>query len=102
MFVIALTTCPNKTVARKLAKLILDKKLAACVNLIPGLTSLYWWKGKKKEDTEVLLLIKTKEDLAKKLGKLIKDNHPYELNEFITLPVGGSKEYLNWVNEETE
>ncbi len=49
MYVLALTTCPNMRSARKMAKIILDGKLAACVNIVPGLTSLYWWKGKKVE-----------------------------------------------------
>lgn len=101
MFILALTTCPNMRAAKKLARIILDKKLAACVNIVPGLTSLYWWKGKKKEGTEILLMIKTTESNVKKLGKTIRENHPYELEEFITLPVGGSKKYFDWVNEET-
>lgn len=102
MYVIAFVTCPNKRNATRMAKLILEKKLAACVNIVPGLTSMYRWRGKLEKSTEVLLIIKTREDLTKKLGKLIKDNHPYELAEFITLPAGGSKEYLDWVGEETE
>ena len=101
MYVVALTTCPNMRVAKKLAKTILDAKLGACVNILPGLTSYYWWKGKMKEGTELLLLIKTTEKNVKMLGKTIRDNHPYELEEFITLPVGGSKKYFDWVNKTT-
>ncbi len=100
MYALALVTCPNGRNAAKLAKLVLGKKLAACVNIVPGVTSLYNWKGKLEKGKEVLLIIKTREDLVKRLGKIIKDNHPYELNEFITIPVGGSKEYLDWVSEE--
>ena len=101
MYVLAVTTCPDKRVAKKISRLILESKLAACVNILPGVTSMYWWKGKKKEDSEVMLFIKTKESLVKKLGKLIRENHPYELEEFLTLPIGGSKDYLEWVGKET-
>jgi periplasmic divalent cation tolerance protein len=101
MYVIALVTCPNKRHAAKLSKLILGKKLAACVNIVPGITSIYRWKGRIEKSAEVLLIIKTKESLVSRLGKLVKENHPYELNEFITLPAGGSKEYLDWVGKET-
>jgi periplasmic divalent cation tolerance protein len=101
MYILALTTCPNMRTAKKIANTILDEKLAACVNIVPGLTSLYWWKGKKMEGTEILLMIKTTESNVRKLGKTIRENHPYELEEFITLPVGGSKKYFDWVDEET-
>ena len=102
MPVLAITTCSNKREARKIAKVILDEKLAACVNIIPSVTSLYLWKGKKKEDTEVMLFIKTTENLLGKLGKTIRKIHSYELEEFITIPIGGSKDDLNWVMKETQ
>ncbi|MCD6496341.1 MAG: divalent-cation tolerance protein CutA [Candidatus Aenigmarchaeota archaeon] len=101
MYVMAVTTCPDKRTAKKIADAILDKKLAACVNIIPGITSKYWWKGKKEEGTEVVLFIKTRERLVKKIGELLKNEHPYELAELIAMPLGGSKKYLDWIGSET-
>ncbi len=102
MFVLAVTTCPNKREARKIANAILKEKLAACINIVPGVNSIYLWKGKKKEGTEVMLFIKTTEKLLKKLGKAIREKHSYELEEFITIPIGGSKDYLDWVKKELQ
>lgn len=101
MHVMAITTCPNRRTAKKIADAILDKKLAACINIVPGVISRYWWKGRKKEGTEVLLLIKTTESCVKKIGVLLRKVHPYELAELITMPLGGSKEYLDWIDKET-
>ncbi len=101
MHVLAVTTCPDKRTAKKISKAILESKLAACVNILPGVTSMYWWKGKIENGNEVILFIKTTEGNVKKLGKLVRDVHPYELEEFITIPIGGSKDYLDWIVKET-
>ncbi len=93
-------TVPNFKVAREIARSIVSDKLAACCNIIPGLTSVYNWKNEMQEDSELLLMIKTKESAILKLTKKIKEMHPYEVPEIITLDFNqGSTEYLNWVNE---
>ena len=96
-FVLVLVTAPNLKAARVLAKEVLSSKLAACVNLLPGLESHYWWQGKLEKSSEVLLLIKTtRRDLAA-LEKRILQKHPYDTPEIIALPIdAGNERYLGW------
>ena len=101
MPVLAITTCSDKAEARKIANAVIRAKLAACVNIVPGVTSIYRWKGRKKEGSEVMLLMKTTEINLKKLGETVRKNHSYELEEFITIPIGGSREYIEWIQKET-
>jgi periplasmic divalent cation tolerance protein len=97
-FKIVLVTAPLLPVARKLAGKILAARLAACVNLLPGVESHYWWQGKLERGNEILMLIKTTADQLKPLRRLIKRHHPYETPEFIALPVtSGSRKYLKWI-----
>lgn len=97
-------TTPSIAVARSLARHLVEEpqKLAACVNVVPGLTSIYSWKGKVEEDSEVLMIIKTKKGLLPALTEEIKAKHPYDEPEVLALPaIGGSESYLRWVVEET-
>ncbi len=98
-------TTPNAEVARSLARHLVSsetQRLAACVNILPGVTSIYSWKGTVEEDSEVLLVIKTRKQLLPLLAEEIKAKHPYELPEVLALPaIGGSEGYLRWVVEET-
>jgi Uncharacterized protein involved in tolerance to divalent cations len=83
-----------------LAKLLVEKKLAACVNVVKGLRSFYWWKGKIEEDDEELLIIKTSREAYGELEKQIKENHPYTVPEIIALPIIlGNPDYLAWIDE---
>lgn len=96
-----LCTAPDIKKARKLAGLLISGRLAACVQLLPGLESRYRWKGKVETSREVLLLIKTKLSLYKKVEKLLLQYHPYDVPEIICLPITrGSKTYLNWISAE--
>ena len=96
-----LNTVPNIRKARTLAGLLVSRRLAACVQILPGLESHYCWRGKKETSKEVLLLIKTKASIYKKLEKTLLKNHPYEVPEIICLPiVKGSKSYLEWISGE--
>ena len=80
--------------------MILKKRLAACVNLVPGLQSWYWWKGRMTSSKEVLLLIKTTRAALKPLLSVLKVHHSYDLPEFIVLPVTyGDPTYLQWIKE---
>lgn len=96
--IIVLCTTPDYDCAKKIAQILVEKKLAACCNIIPGLTSVYSWKNKIQEDIESLLLIKS----AKQKFELLKEEillvHPYDLPEIISLDVSeGHKKYLEWV-----
>ncbi len=102
MHVIVLVTCPDEKTAGNLSDIILNKRLAACVNIVPGMTSKYRWKGKMEKSKEVLILIKTRKGLVHSLEKTVKENHPYDMPEVIAIPiVSGSPEYLSWIDSET-
>ncbi|MEM0026174.1 MAG: divalent-cation tolerance protein CutA [Zestosphaera sp.] len=85
---------------RELARKLVEEKLAACVNLINGIKSTYWWEGKVSEDTESLLIIKTESSKAQELISFVRSNHPYKVPEVIGLEINtGNPEYLNWILE---
>ncbi len=95
-----LCTLPDNQSAQKMAETLVGEKLAACCNIVPKLTSVYFWQGKIQHDSEALMLIKTKESLYAKLEQRILELHPYEVPEVIALPVEkGSNAYLNWINQ---
>jgi periplasmic divalent cation tolerance protein len=99
-FFCVLSTAPNIKKARQLAGLLVSKRLAACIQILPGLESHYRWSGKKETSKEVLLIIKTKASAYKKLEQAILKNHPYEVPEIVCLPMTkGSKSYLDWITE---
>ncbi len=95
-------TVPSIEVGKKIASGLVSKKLAACVNIIPQITSIYEWEGKINEDSELLLMIKTQSHLFEELSAFVKQNHPYDVPEVIGLPIDqGSKGYLDWVKQVT-
>ncbi|WIA44510.1 hypothetical protein OEZ86_007249 [Tetradesmus obliquus] len=95
-------TAPSAEVADSLASALVEGKLAACVNIVPGLTSVYSWKGKIEKDPELLLIIKTQASLLENLTAKVKQLHPYDEPEVLALPVvGGSASYLAWVRDST-
>ena len=97
------TTTETKEQAEKIAKHMVEAKLAACVQIVGPITSIYRWKGKVENAQEWLCLIKTKDDLYNKVEASIKSLHPYETPEIIAVPIlKGSKEYLNWLDNEIE
>ena len=97
---LVLTTCPNEAAARELAEALLGERLAACINIVPGLRSIYRWKGRIEEGGEVLLLIKTVKACFPQLEQRIRASHPYELPEVIALDLtAGSAAYLAWITE---
>ncbi len=88
--------------ARTIAADLVDRRLAACVNLVPGVRSIYRWQGAVEEDAEVLLLAKTGRTRCAALAARVQALHPYELPEILVLPVdGGSEPYLEWVLSES-
>jgi periplasmic divalent cation tolerance protein len=97
-FLIVLTTLPKRSDARRLSKLLLEKKLAACVNLLGPADSSFWWKGKIDQAREYLLLIKTRASSFSKLRRLLEKHHPYDVPEIVALPiVKGNPSYLKWI-----
>lgn len=89
--------------ASELANSIISNELAACVNILPGITSIYKWEGKVITDTEHLLMIKTRNDLLQALTAHIKAHHPYSLPEIIAVPIEFSNPaYLEWIKESTK
>ncbi len=101
-FRLVLTTVPNEEVGRRIARTLVEERLAACVNVSPAVTSFYWWDKKLVEDRELILLIKTKALLLERLESRLKELHPYEVPEFIALPIAsGSRDYLGWLAAET-
>jgi periplasmic divalent cation tolerance protein len=97
---IVLVTGPTLEKARELAGAILQSRAAACVNIIPGLESHYWWDGELKQDPEVLLLIKTTEAKLKELQKVVLENHPYDTPEFVAFPASVvADKYMTWVRD---
>ena len=97
-FVLVLVTAPDLKTARTLARAALASRLAACVNLLPGIESHYWWQGKVESSSEVLLLLKTTRPKLAALKQLILARHPYDTPEFVALSLDtGSKRYLDWL-----
>jgi len=93
-------TCPDREAAITLADGIIAAGLAACVNIVPGLISIYRWQGERQQGTEELLLIKTSSTAYPALEKYISTNHPYELPEIIAVPIKvGLASYLDWISE---
>ncbi len=99
-FLLVTTTCPDQACADMLAEALLQQKLAACVQQIPGIRSFYRWKGNIEADNEVLLHIKTRAGRFEELAASISALHPYEIPEIIALPlVAASGPYLHWLDE---
>ena len=98
---LVLVTCPTAAEAKRIARAVVDARLAACVNLFPGaVQSIYRWKGKVETARERLLLIKTSRKRLGKLRAAVERLHSYEVPEIIALPIiDGNPDYLKWINE---
>lgn len=99
---VVLMTAPDARVAEQIARTLVEERLAACVNLVPGVRSVYRWQGVVEDDAEVLLIAKTAAARCAALAARVEALHPYELPEVVVLPVqGGSERYLDWVLSES-
>jgi len=95
-------TCPDQATAERIAETLVDERLAACVNLVPGLTSIYRWQGQIQRDAEWLLIIKTRRTVYSLLEARLRELHPYEVPEIIALPIqAGLAAYLDWIVDST-
>jgi periplasmic divalent cation tolerance protein len=102
-FVQVTTTTDKREEAERISREMVERRLAACVQISGPVTSYYWWKGKIEETQEWLLIMKTRKELYPELEMAIKKIHSYKTPEIIAVPVSdGSKEYLGWIKNETD
>ena len=101
-YIVVLVTTGSPEEAKKISSALLEQKKAACVNIVPQVSSRFWWQGELDSADESLLIIKTRASLLDDIVKIVKELHSYEVAEVIALPiVGGNPDYLNWIGEET-
>ena len=99
---IVLTTAPDRETAERIARALVERKLAACVNLVPGIRSVYRWKGAVEEADEILLFAKTADDRVEALERALEEIHPYDVPECVVLEAGRVEaSYLAWLVEST-
>ena len=96
---ITISTCPNKDTAKSIAKLLVENRLAACVQMFP-IESVYVWQDKICDESEIMLLIKSKAEMFGRISALITKYHTYEVPQIIQIPItGGLPEYLKWIED---
>ena len=95
---IVFMTAPNMEEAVKIVRTLLEEKLIACGNIMDPVSSFFWWKGKIEEEKQVLIIMKSHENLFKKLSKRVTELHSYDVPEIIAFPIAdGSPSYLDWM-----
>jgi periplasmic divalent cation tolerance protein len=98
--IVIFITSGSEEEAKRLGRILVEEKLAACVNIIPGVESLYWWKGKIESSKEWMLVVKTQGKMVNRIVKRVKEIHSYEIPEVIALPiVEGNRDYLQWISD---
>lgn len=103
MLSVVLITVPDQETAELIARTILEPRLAACVNIIPAVRSLYWWEGKIDSSDELLLVAKTEPHLVAELAEAVKSVHPYKVPEVVAMTATYAAEsYLGWIKAETK
>ena len=101
--VVAVSTVNKPEDAERIARALVERGLAACVNVVPGVVSIYRWKGQIEREGELLLVIKTRTERIEALREALVSLHPYEVPELIVLPItGGHAPYLAWLDENTQ
>ena len=98
-FISVFVTVPNTKVANKITKFLLEEHLVACVNIISGIKSVYWWENKICKSNELLLVMKSVKSNFNKIVKEIERIHPYEVPEMVCVDITANKDYLNWIKE---
>ncbi len=100
--IVVLITVPTEEDAGKIARHLVEKRLAACVNIVPGIRSIYTWEGEVCDEGEFLLVVKSRTDLFARVAEAVSGRHPYSVPEIIALPiVSGSEPYLDWIGQVT-
>lgn len=101
-YIIVFNTCDSDETAASIAKTLVSNKLAACVNIVNGIESVYQWQGEIEHSKEKLLIIKTRQSLFLQVQNAIRESHNYELPEIIAVPIcSGEQNYLNWIQSAT-
>ena len=101
-YILVLSTIDDEKRAKEISKMVVKSKLAACVNIVPNITSIYSWQNKIVEDSEYLMIMKTKSGLFLDLKDFIVKHHPYEVPEVVSLDIDqGLDKYLNWIDNTT-
>ncbi len=102
-FVVLFITTATAKEAQRISRVLVEQRKAACVNIVPRVSSLFWWQDKLDSTQESLLIVKTKTSLLNELVRLVKEIHSYDIPEIIALPIiGGNQDYLEWVGKETK
>ena len=103
-FIVVFITAPSVEDGEKIARFLVEQRLAACVNMIPQIHSVYHWEGQVEQESEALLIVKTKAKLFEThLIPAVQRIHPYKVPEIIAVPIqAGLPAYLNWINQETQ
>jgi len=100
MYILILVTCAQKKEAQEIAAFLIRQKLAACVNIVEKIDSVFFWEKKVRRAKEVLLLVKSRRPKLARIIKLVKSRHSYQVPEIIALPIiGGHKPYLDWIDD---
>lgn len=100
--IVVFITAPTKKEAEKIGRVMVEKKLAACANILPSVTSFFSWEGKVCREDESLMILKSRADLFEGLSEAVKKLHSYTVPEIIALPVSaGSADYLKWIRDQT-
>lgn len=100
--IVVYITAPNEDEAARMAKALVEARLAGCVNIIRNIRSIYSWQGRIEDEPEVLMVVKTQKSLFEELSKKVRELHSYSVPEIIALPiVEGSRDYIRWLNEVT-
>ncbi len=101
--IVVLITSASKEEAEKIGQLLVEKRLAACANILPTMTSIFSWEGNICREEEVLMVLKSRREIFEALVETVKRHHSYKVPEIIALPiVAGSEDYLKWVREKTQ
>lgn len=101
--IIIFITAPNEDEAARIARSLVEARLAACANIVKNIRSIYTWKGSVQDDTEVLMIVKTRKSLFSAVSVKVRELHSYDVPEIIALPIiDGSPDYLNWLKKSTE
>jgi periplasmic divalent cation tolerance protein len=101
--VLVYTTYPSLVEAERAGRAIVERRLAACINILPGMISHYWWEGKVERGEEVVMIFKTRASLAQAVRGAVKESHSYTTPAIIVLPVeDGDPDYLGWIRDETK
>jgi len=101
--IVVFITTANAEEAQRIADVLLNERKAACVNIVPGVSSFFWWQGKVDSAQESLLIVKTKALVLNQIVNLVKEHHSYDVPEIIALPIiGGNRDYLEWLGKEVK